>query len=71
MGKVTWQPMENAPKKGEVEVKLESGEVVIAHFAQDLSGGEQPPFSGWFTGEGGFYAGVNPLAWRPKEVENV
>lgn len=42
-------------------------EIKVAHFAQDLSGEEQPPFSGWFFQVGPHsYHGVwpEPYRWR-------
>lgn len=43
-------------------------EVRVMHFAQDLNGEDQPPFSGWFYRVGserdGFFAGFHPTRWR-------
>lgn len=69
----TWQGMGDAPKGRTVEVKLASGERLYAHFAQDLSGEEQPPFSGWFKQrskthpEYGFVQIDEPIAWREQK----
>jgi len=51
-----------------VRGKLASGEIVEdMHFAKDLTGEDQPPFSGWFVpfknGKG--YQEVTPVAWMP------
>lgn len=43
-----WQPIETAPKNAtDVRLKNADGEKV-GHYAEDLSGSEQPPFQGWF-----------------------
>ena len=64
-----WIPMRLAPVcRPYLDGLLADGQVVDIHFAQDLSGEEQPPFSGWFrpleSGHG--YIQVHPKAWRPK-----
>lgn len=65
-----WRSMETAPKGVTVRVKLVDGKRLLAHFAQDLSGEEQPPFKGWFTArskthpEYGFIAISDPIAWE-------
>ncbi len=66
-----WRSMDRAPKDCTwVEVRVDTGTVstvYVAHWAQDLSGEEQPPFSGWFINHpSGGYAGIpNPFCWRP------
>jgi len=63
-----WVPMEFAPVGPHLDGLLKSDEIKDIHFAQDLSGEEQPVFSGWFAPYGscdGYYA-VAPLAWRAK-----
>lgn len=68
-----WETMDTAPKGREVEVRMKNGKKLIAHFAQDLSGEEQPPFKGWFIErskqhpEYGFIGIDDPVAWRPKQ----
>jgi hypothetical protein len=63
--------MSDAPRGRTVRVKLESGEILDAHFAQDLSGEEQPPFQGWFKlrskkhPEYGYVQIDCPIAWKP------
>ena len=63
--------MDTAPKGETVEVRMKNGKKRIAHFAQDLSGEEQPPFKGWFTErskqhpEYGYVQVDDPVAWRP------
>lgn len=65
-----WQSIDTAPKGRTVKVKLSSGKILKAHFAQDLSGEEQPPFQGWFTErskvhpEYGFIQIDTPVAWK-------
>ena len=61
-----WLPMCEAPKDAsEVEVMLDDGRIVIAHYACDLSGEEQPPFKGWFLHNGYYFGEINPTGWRP------
>ena len=68
---MTWLSMDDAPKGRTVRVKLKSGEILDAHFAQDLSGEEQPPFKGWFKQrskaqpEYGFVQIDEPIGWKP------
>lgn len=68
-----WRPMQDAPKDGPIvwiRAQLEDGTEVDVHWAQDLSGEEQPPFRGWYaahaTPSAGFYE-VKPLRWKPIE----
>lgn len=49
-----WRSMDRAPKEGypiqHVDLLMEDGSIVRnCHWAQDLSGEDQPPFRGWFT----------------------
>lgn len=66
-----WLSMDDAPKGRTVRVKLKSGKITEAHFAQDLSGEDQPPFKGWFTlrsaahPEYGFIQIDDPISWKP------
>jgi hypothetical protein len=66
-----WLSMDDAPKGRTVRVKLTSGKILDAHFAQDLSGEDQPPFKGWFTQrskthpEYGFVQIDEPVGWKP------
>lgn len=64
-----WRPWSSAPKNATwVEVLLRDRTVKVAHWAEDLSGEEQPPFSGWFVGKGeqSFSALIGePIGWRP------
>jgi hypothetical protein len=62
-----WLPMWAGPKDC-TSVTVRTAEQIYpdAHFAQDLSGEEQPPFSGWFYPVGnGFRKIEKPRAWRP------
>lgn len=66
-----WGSMESAPKSGfpieHVEGRRADGSLIEdMHFAQDLTGEDQPPFSGWFSPSGDGYIEVVPVAWRPK-----
>lgn len=67
-----WQPMETAPKYGKrVQMIDEDGRVYPdAHWAQDLSGEEQPAFSGWFYQSGKYTCSEirKPKGWKPLEV---
>lgn len=74
-----WQPAATAPETAEwVQLgyppdRSREPTIIVAHFAQDMSGEEQPPFKGWFRanlGDGGRvygFSGVPPgwVAWRP------
>lgn len=65
--KPEWHGMETAPRDSSwVIVLLPGGKEERAHFAQDLSGSEQPPFSGWFRESGRSFIGVpEPIGWKP------
>jgi hypothetical protein len=71
---MNWQSMDDAPKGRTVRVKLKSGEILVAHFAQDLSGEAQPPFKGWFKQrskthpEYGYVQIDDPIGWKPIEA---
>lgn len=63
-----WLPMWAAPRNAKnVKVRLSNGEIhEPVHFAQNLSGEEQPAFSGWFKPDGKGYREVeNVKAWMP------
>lgn len=68
-----WQPMSTAPKNAtNVEVLTAEGKQLVAHWAEDLSGEDQPAFSGWFIKVEGskhclaYFSGIRePKAWRP------
>lgn len=64
----TWWFIETAPRNAtEIEVMMENGEILVAHWACDLSGEEQPPFRGWFTRKTGcdYFTGIpTPALWR-------
>lgn len=63
-----WRDLASAPKNAtdvELCLSFKSGEKCIGHWAEDLSGDEQPPFRGWFTKCGSGFTGVKPIAWRP------
>lgn len=52
-------------KARDVQVFLPDGRELVAHWASDLSGDEQPPFQGWFTASGrGFIQISQPMFWR-------
>ncbi|MEQ1644894.1 MAG: hypothetical protein ABL959_15705 [Pyrinomonadaceae bacterium] len=70
---VGWQPIETAPKNASwIRVILPGGQKLEAHWAQDLSGEEQPPFKGWFRkyeGSSGFSQIAEPIGWRPLDAK--
>lgn len=72
---MSWQPIETAPHTA-TEVILEvprNGQgwpthmKVVGHWAEDLSGSEQPPFRGWFQDTGYGYREIkpDPVRWAP------
>lgn len=63
-----WLPMSSAPRNAtEIEGLMPHGTILRVHFAEDLSGEDQPAFSGWFVpgGRNGFREVETPTAWRP------
>lgn len=70
-----WRPMEEAPKNATwVLLRVPNGRqgfpsrrVVVAHFASDLSGSDQPPFHGWYFDDGYTFREVTPAptGWLP------
>lgn len=71
-----WKPISTAPKNATViEVRMQDGTVhTEAHWAQDLSGEDQPPFRGWFvpvkdaSGKTvSFREIIAPMHWREKK----
>ena len=63
----SWRPIDTAPEGVIVEVKMDDGTIhPDCHFAHDMSGEEQPPFSGWFIpAEGSGYIQIDaPMFWR-------
>ena len=46
-----WLPPKSAPKSGHFIGLTDKDEIFKIHFAQDLSGEEQPPFSGFYRSE--------------------
>lgn len=72
---IVWRTMDRAPKDcTHVHLLMDGGVTVKdAHWAEDLSGEEQPPFRGWFVavkdGTGKFLYNREvpgePCAWAP------
>jgi len=71
-----WQGIETAEKKSRPSIIVETEITAhgrtdkvefIAHWAEDLSGEEQPPFRGWFYATGYGFAQLpgTPKRWRP------
>jgi hypothetical protein len=72
-----WRGMTFHPVCHDVWVLMRDGSTKVAHWAEDLGGEEQPPFTGWFVAVmtrdyecGGqklsYYSGIEkPVAWRP------
>lgn len=49
-----WRPIATAPLDSTwIIVLMRNGDIFRAHFAENLSGEEQPAFSGWFVNCGG------------------
>jgi len=66
--------MDRAPKDGTwVQVKIEETQLIYrAHWAEDLSGEDQPPFRGWFQDAGKHFSEIpTPYAWRPIPSQNT
>lgn len=62
----TWKPMSTAPRDATwIVARVEGAQRVLrVHFAQDLSGEEQPAFSGWFYQQGNsFFEAPHLDAW--------
>jgi len=55
--------LEEAKQQKYVIGLTEDNEVCKVHFAQDLSGEEQPPFSGFFKKSGTIFSEVTIKAW--------
>jgi hypothetical protein len=69
-----WRDMSSAPKDATwVEVKSRNGMTWAAHWAQDLSGEEQPVFSGFFVFDGptGYRELSHIEGWRPLNPDNA
>lgn len=69
-----WFDMETAPMNATWVLVLQAdGTEIEAHWAQDLSGEEQPPFRGWYVrypdgGDSRFRGIPTPLGWRKLPV---
>lgn len=72
-----WQPMATAPKDCTwIIVLTEEGDEERVHWAEDLSGEDQPPFRGWFKDHPspncGFIQVRGPFqGWKPCESETT
>jgi hypothetical protein len=71
MSESEWRPIETAPKDG-TKLLLTNDRhpqclMIVGHWAQDLSGEEQPPFQGWFHWSGCGFAQLpdEPTHWQP------
>jgi hypothetical protein len=63
-----WRLMSSAPQNATwLEAKLEDGRTAKIHWAEDLSGSDQPPFRGWFYDADGYFYEIfpKPVRWRP------
>jgi hypothetical protein len=62
--------MNSAPRNAKwLILLLNNGTTVRAHYAEDLSGEDQPPFRGWFEemGSHGFSeVSGDPIGWKPE-----
>jgi len=64
-----WQPIATAPRNASwMLVRLPNGDVRRAHWAEDLSGSEQPAFRGWFVATSSVSYGdiPDPTHWMPE-----
>lgn len=73
-----WRDIATGPHDASwVEVKMPNGMIWAAHWAEDLSGEEQPPFLGWFVFDGihlphcGYRQLTHPVSWRPINHYNI
>lgn len=74
-----FEPMHTAPQNATtILVVMEDGTQQEAHWAQDLSGEEQPPFRGWFvasrdrSGKVYGYSQISePVGWKPIELKET
>ena len=75
-----WQSIETAPKNASnVILRVPCKRLhpdhreVIAHWASDLSGEEQPPYKGWFYDDGHGFSAVTPepTHWRALPAVNA
>lgn len=69
-----WRDMSSAPRDTTwIEIQQRNGMIWAAHWAQDLSGEEQPCFRGWFVfgGPTGYRELSHAVAWRPLNATNV
>lgn len=70
-----WDPMVNAPRAGypilHLRGRTADGRIVEPmHFAENLSGEEQPAFSGWFVPAGEHCNNqVHPVEWQPLRAQ--
>ena len=62
-----WRSMASAPRDASwIIAKFKDEDVRRVHFAEDLSGSEQPAFKGWFYKAGNsFYGCQEPIGWLP------
>lgn len=68
-----WDPMANAPRPcTEIRGRTATGQLLEPmHFAQDLSGEDQPAFCGWFvpSSSGSGFVEVSPVEWQPLRAQ--
>lgn len=65
-----WKPMSSAPRDASwIIARVENSQrIVRVHFAEDLSGSEQPAFSGWFIDCGSYFDEAPHLeAWMGED----
>lgn len=65
-----WEPIATAPRNATwIQVLMTDGTEQRAHWAQDLSGEEQPAFRGWFVKAGSVDPYMRqigePIGWKP------
>lgn len=67
-----WLSMSSVPKNAtKIQVIMRDGTKHEAHWAQDLSGEDMPPFRGWFRtdDDGGFSQIDEPVGWKPLSAD--
>ncbi len=65
-----WQPIKTAPRNATtIRVKMRDGVMHEAHWAEDISGEDQPAFRGWFIAVGNSFREIDePVEWMPMDA---
>jgi desulfoferrodoxin (superoxide reductase-like protein) len=64
--RASWQHVTTEQHNGKwLDVMMSNGEIIRAHWAQDMSGEEQPPYRGWYREMGSIMGPIDdPILWR-------